>query len=615
MKSFSALLVPVILAWAITCAAQTVEVHKAARDGDLAKLKELVGASPELANARDEDGGTPLHTAAMMGRMNAVLYLLERGAEADARNKLNQSPLLFAAYRGDAAIVDTLIGRGAPSDSPDTVGNAPIHYAARQGHMAVVELVLSKGASFDRRGYQGKTPLYLAAMNGRTEIVKLLAARGAKLDTKDDAGKTPMSSALEGGHAGTAEALLDAGAPIEGDAAALTSYLHLAARGGSQRIVDILVEKGAGLDDTDETGKTLLHDAAIGDLAGLAAAMGARKMDINAADMSGRTALYYAVSNDHRDIIDLLLSRGADPNVPDADGRTVLHVAEDAGRGDMAKLLRTKGARDTMRRVYQLRRRSSEAPAKGKGAPLEITYIGNEGFLIARGDKRVLIDAPQSNPWTYMPTSERIFSMMLENGPPLDGIDLCVASHAHADHFNSRMTVELLKRNPRIVFISSPVACDSLRMVAESDFARVSKRVVSVDPEWKKVTKLRRNGIDVEFFGVNHAGPGQAPFKTLATVVDFGGIRIAHLADEVAASNVENYKAIDLAKAGIDIVFLDSGFFDSTGQDILDNYIKPEYLILMHARPNEIDEAAKTLVPSHPNLILFREQLEKKLFQ
>jgi ankyrin repeat protein len=614
MKTMRLLLFMGVLAWAVSCGAQSAEVHDAARTGDVARLNELIGATPELVNAKGEDDDTPLHTAAMAGKMNAVLYLIGKGAAIDARNTINQSPLLYAAYGGSAAIVDTLIAHGAPFDYQDTRGFAPIHFAARQGGTGVVALLVSKGATFDGRGYQGKTPLDFAAMNGHAEIVKLLAARGAALDTKDDAGLTPMTSALQGGHAQAAEALLDAGAPIEGDEAALAHYLHLAAGAGSQRIVDALVERGARLDDTDETGKTLLHDAAIGNLAGLAATMIARMKDINVADKGGRTALHCAVSKAHHEIIELLLGRGADPNCADAEGRTPLHVAEDAGRGDIAKLLRDKGARDAKRYVHRLARVPSTTPQKGNDAPLEITYIGNEGFMISRGDKKVIIDAIQTNPWTYMPTGERIFSMMLEDRPPFDGIDVCIASHAHADHMNPTMTVQLLERNPRIVFMSSPIARDSLRIVAKDEFGNIAKRVVSVDPDWKQVIKLSQNDIDVEFFGVNHAGIGQDPYKTLATVIDFDGIRVAHLADEVAASNLENYQAINLASAGIDIVFVDRGFFDSIGQQILKDYVKPEYLILMHARPNELDAAAKDLLPLYPNLLLFREQLEKMLF-
>jgi len=603
------------LAWAVCCAAQTADIQEAARVGDCARISALLAVSPDLVSSRDEDGSTPLHTAAMIGHMDAVLLLLERGADPDARNSLDQSPLLYAAYGGHAAIVDTLIARGAPFDCRDARGFAPIHFAAREGHADVVDLLVSKGAAFDTRGAQGRTPLHLAAAYGRADVVRFLAARGAKLDARDDGGATPMSSALGDAHAAAAEALLDAGAPIEGEEEPLTSYLHLAARAGSARLVDTLIARGARLDGIDEAGRTLLHDAAIGGLDSLAMTVCRRSANVNAVDTRGRTALHYAVSAGRPGMARLLLERGADPNLADKDARTPLHIAEDEARPEIETLLRSMGARDTERRIYSLSRNPSTRGRQVKGAPLEITYIGNEGFLIARGGKKVLIDAPQTNPWTYTPTGERIFSMMLENRPPLDGIEVCVASHAHADHINPRMAVELLKRRSKLVFVSSPMVCDSLRIIAGKGFGALAKRVVCVDPEWKAVARLRRRGIDFEFFGVNHAGPGEPPYKTLATVVDLGGIRVAHLADEVAQSNLENYEAIDLAREGIDIAFVDRGFFDSAGRKIVDEHIKPVYMILMHARPNEVEDAERTLAPSFPNLLLFHEQLEKKLFR
>jgi len=614
MNALKFLLVMGGLAVAVSCAAQTPEVHQAARNGDCARLGELIDRSPELANARDEGQDTPLHVAAMMGKMDAVLVLLARGAEADARNALDQSPLLYAAYNGCAAIVDTLIAHGAPFEYRDARGNAPIHFAARQGQRAVVELLVSRGASFDERGPQGKTPLHFAAASGHTEIVKLLAARGAKLDTRDDNGLTPLVSALSEGRAETAELLIDSGCAIEGNADALARYVNRAAAAGGQRIVDALLAQGASLDATDESGKTLLHNAVIGGLSGFAVRLLASKANIDAVDNRGKTALHYAVAAGNGDIVDLLLVRGADPNVADSSGRTPLHVAENAGRTDMTRILRAKGARDVERKTYRLGAESSGAHGKGGRAPLEITYFGNDGFLVSRGDKKAIIDVLFRTPLTPS-IDDRVFTMMLEDRPPFDGIDLCVASHAHVDHLSPRMTAEFLKRNDGVVFISSPAACDSVRAAAGSDFGKIAGRVVSADPEWKKIEKLRKNGIDVSFFGVNHAPDGQKPYKTLATILDFDGIRLVHLADEIVEMNLENFQAVDLARDGIDVAFADQMFLsDSVGQYIMKEYIKPEHIILMHSPPEELDGAERRLMPLHPNLIIFRDQMEKKLF-
>jgi ankyrin repeat protein/L-ascorbate metabolism protein UlaG (beta-lactamase superfamily) len=615
MRAMFVCVVAGVMLWAGSCAAQSAGVFEAARAGDVARLKALIDGSPELVNARNEEGDTPLHTAATAGRTEAALYLIGRGADVEARNSADQSPLLYAAYVGDAALVDTLVARGAKFDYQDARGNSPFHFAARGGHMAVVDRLASKGARLDLKGNQGRTPLFLAAMNGRADVVKFLLARGAQPGAKADDGQTPMTIALGNGHAAAAEAFLDAGVPIEGDPASLGRYIHLAAAGGSERIVDALLAKGASLDDVGANGRTLLHDAAIGGCGRLARTMIARPGALDARDGAGKTALHYAVRAGRLDMIEMLLDAGADPNVMDADGRTPLHMAEDNVNADVTALLRTKGAREMERRIYRLERASARDAAGAAGAPLDVTYVANEGFLIARGDKKILIDATHKNPWNYPQTGERVFSMMLESRPPFDGIDLSIASHAHADHTSPWMTAELLRRVPGIVYVSNPEACDSVRIAAGAGFDAIAKRVVSVDPDWKKIERLRENGIDLEFFGVNHTYADQEPRKTLATVIDLDGIRLVHMADEVPASNPENYEAVDLAAEGIDVAFADAFFLgDSIGQHIMREHIKPRWIILMHSGPSELDDAAARLAPLHPNLLIFRDQLERRRF-
>ncbi len=90
--------------------------------------------------------------------------------------------------------------------------------------------------------------------------------------------------------------------------------------------------------------------------------------------------------------------------------------------------------------------------------------------------------------------------------------------------------------------------------------------------------------------------------------------RFTHLADEIVGMNVENIKAADLARDGIDIAFADRMFLaDSVGQYLMKEYIKPAHIILVHARPEELDSAESGLRPFHPNLIIFMDQMEKKV--
>jgi ankyrin repeat protein/L-ascorbate metabolism protein UlaG (beta-lactamase superfamily) len=604
-----------ILVSAPTCPAQTSEFFDAAGAGDIARMQELLAQSPELLNAKGEGGETALQRAADEGQLEAVRILTGAGAEVDAPNDADQTALLFAAYRGHAAIVDTLIAHGAAFDFQDQRGNSPLHFAAREGRVETVQLLLAKGAAFDRRGARGRTPLCLAAMRGNAEIVRILAARGASLEIPDEEGQTPLAAALAAGQTEAAKALIEAGASLGSGEEAASRNLIAAAAAGDGEVVDLLLASGADPTAVDPQGLTLLHGAAIGGLAKLVQKLAEAAQDLNAPDGSGRTPLSCAVSHGHADVVQVLLDGGADPSIPDATGRTALQLAEDGGWSEIAALLRAKGAPEIARPVRRLERRSAAPPGTPSPEPLDITYIGNEGFLISRGERKIIIDALNANPWGYVSTGARIFGMMRAGRPPFDGLDVCVASHAHADHSNARMTAELLRQDPRLIFVSSPVARDSVLARAGDAADAIRPQIIAVDPPWNSVETHTPNGIQLEFFGVNHADPSRPPYKTLATLIDLDGVRLLHLADEVPAGNLERFKAIDPSRKGVDIAFVDQFFLgDSSGVKILQEYIRPSWMILMHARPDEIDEAARTLAPLHPNLIIFREQMERTRF-
>ena len=69
--------------------------------------------------------------------------------------------------------------------------------------------------------------------------------------------------------------------------------------------------------------------------------------------------------------------------------------------------------------------------------PLTVTYVANEGFLIACDSHKILIDALFGNfkDDAYYIPSDSTAALMSEAGPPFDNIDLIAVTHAHLDHF------------------------------------------------------------------------------------------------------------------------------------------------------------------------------------
>ena len=55
------------------------DIIKAAKAGDIAKVRALLGTDRDLVNALDTDGSTPLHCAAWKGHPEVVALLLSAG--------------------------------------------------------------------------------------------------------------------------------------------------------------------------------------------------------------------------------------------------------------------------------------------------------------------------------------------------------------------------------------------------------------------------------------------------------------------------------------------------------------------------------------------------------
>lgn len=95
-------------------------------------------------------GRTPLHYAAMNGRVDATRVLLGAGAPATHHfNVRNESPLFLAAREGHAGVVGLLLGALECEDVnlPASCGETPLSVACANGHPDVVEKV-----SRDQRG-------------------------------------------------------------------------------------------------------------------------------------------------------------------------------------------------------------------------------------------------------------------------------------------------------------------------------------------------------------------------------------------------------------------------------------------------------------------------------
>lgn len=247
------------------------EIHKAVREGNIGKVREIIRKNPQSVNERNRE--------------------IEHGT---AETTYAWMPLHFAV-KGKVEIAELLIVNGADVNAVDGYGHMPLHFAATNPTKEMPELLVSKGADIHSRSNEGSTPLFMTAQWGKKEVAWYIISMGGKVDNVDNYGRTPLHRAAEKGNLEVAKVLIDAGANVRAEDNYKETPLHEASYSGSLEIVNLLIEKGA---------------------------------DINAVSISGWTPLHNAATNQtNRDIIRILVSKGADPDAMSCKAQTPLDIA------------------------------------------------------------------------------------------------------------------------------------------------------------------------------------------------------------------------------------------------------------------------------------------------
>ena len=94
-------------------------------------LRRRLRCYQRYVDAKDYDGSTALHAAALLGRTEASALLLSHGASVCAATNLGETPLHFAAREGHDAIVELLLAHGADAHAESRACRTPLGEALR----------------------------------------------------------------------------------------------------------------------------------------------------------------------------------------------------------------------------------------------------------------------------------------------------------------------------------------------------------------------------------------------------------------------------------------------------------------------------------------------------
>lgn len=287
-------------------------------------------------------GLTPLLHAARAGNAEALLALLEGGADINQTSGDGTSPLLIAMLNGYFDVGLDLLARGADSNLASESGATPLyavitvqwagtsfypqpraHEHQRTDHLEVMEALLDAGADPDVRltkdlwwahqrlvsaNLEGTTPFFRAALGLDVAAMRLLVAHGAD----------PMIASRRPGVRTSAPEQFGAGGQDEDP-----SGVPPVPAGGAA-MYPIHAATGVGYTDRAANEHRYVPGAWLPAVKYLIEELGA---DVNARDLDARTPLHNAASRGDNEVVLYLVEKGADVMAVTRLGQTTVDVA------------------------------------------------------------------------------------------------------------------------------------------------------------------------------------------------------------------------------------------------------------------------------------------------
>lgn len=234
-------------------AGRTRMMH-AAYIGDMDRLRELVKKFNADIHIEDNVGLTALAWAAFNGKLRAVQFLVENGAEIN-RGRNGSTPLFCAIAGNHLTTVRWLCDRGA-----DVNGDKNLELACKDNvSPQLLEFLCERGANVAAVGVNG-TPLHALAYSRRTgaEKAEILVSYGASLEAMYTH-QTPLLWASESSNVRLVRTLCELGANKEARNNSGMTALMLACHDKiADGTITALCELGANKEERDPEGRTAL---------------------------------------------------------------------------------------------------------------------------------------------------------------------------------------------------------------------------------------------------------------------------------------------------------------------------------------------------------------------
>ncbi len=249
----------------------------------------LLNKAPQLINATNNNGDTPLAFAIKNKKNDLAKKLIAHNASINTQNKQGRTPLLEGIMNDNIEGALLLLQHNANPNLADNNSDTPLAFAIKNKKNDLAKKLIAHNASINTQNKQGKTPLFEGIMNNNTEGALLLLQHNADPNLANYQGEAPLNAALNR---------------------------------KQFQVADKLIQQGANLNKTDSSGNYPLHIALEHESPHHIIQKLITNYSINAINNDGKIPLELAQDNA---IFNTLLQNYANPNVPLQGNSTILH--------------------------------------------------------------------------------------------------------------------------------------------------------------------------------------------------------------------------------------------------------------------------------------------------
>ena len=235
-----------------------------------------------------------------------------------------------------------------------------------------------------------------------------------------------------------------------------------------------------------------------------------------------------------------------------------------------------------------------------------LTYLANEGVLLAAGEWKVVVDAFVTQPYSiYAALPPELFARFMDGEDPFEGVDLALVSHAHPDHVQVAPAREVMRAHGDLRVTSAPQVAELVLNGLDADDP-LRERLGVFLPEpgaWHEVLTLGEGAVRVTAFRIPHAG-NRPSMQNLAHLVELGGVRFLHLGDGDARA--EHLEPFALKERKVDVALVPYWWLlDAAGRELLAKYVAPRTIVALHVPPSEVDAVRDRLGRELPDAVVF----------